>query len=403
MKKKILYIGLDVHKNTIDVAIATGRSNGKVRSYGKINSTLDALNKLIEKLHGNNPELRFVYEAGPCGYQIYRHLRSKKIDCAVVAPSMIPKRSGDRIKTDRRDAINLVRLFRAGELTSIYVPTVEDEAIRDLVRCRDDIRQIERKARQRLLAFLLRHGHHYCGKKHWTKGFYNWLATIKFSHPAQQIAFQEYIDTADECSQRIKRVTELIKVHVEQWCRFPFVRAYQAMRGVSFIVAVTVVSEIGDMNRFQNPKQLMAYLGLIPSEHSSGKSIRRGSITKTGNSHVRRVLVEAAWTYHLPARVSTILLKRQQGLSKNICDISWKAQTRLCTRYHRLIARGKTRQSVVIAIAREFSAFIWAIDREMGGPWPMEKGQNTNRPARGSTIKADPIKKVKDIKSIKAC
>ena len=365
MKKKVLYIGLDVHKNTIDVAIATGRSNGKVRSYGKINSTLDALNKLIEKLHGNNPELRFVNEAGPCGYQIYRHLQSKNIDCAVVAPSMIPKRSGDRIKTDRRDAINLVRLFRAGELTSIYVPTVEDEAIRDLVRCRDDMRRFEHKARQRLLAFLLRHGHHYPGNRHWTKVYYNWLATVRFSHSADQIAFQEYVDMVNECGQRLKRITEQIQAHVEQWDRSSFVKAYQALRGVSFVVAVTVVAEIGDMNRFQTPKQLMAYLGLIPSEHSSGKSIRRGSITKTGNGHVRRVLVQAAWTYRMPARVSTVLLKRQQGMPKSICDISWKAQTRLCARYRRLLARGKSKQTVVTAIAREFGAFIWAIDRKM--------------------------------------
>lgn len=365
MKKKILYVGLDVHKNTIDAAVANSRSNGKVRSYGKIDSTLDALDKLIDKLKGTNVELRFVYEAGPCGYKIYRHLATKSISCSVVAPSMIPRRSGDRIKTDRRDAINLVRLFRAGELTSIYVPTVEDEAIRDLIRCRDDIRRFERKARQRLLAFLLRHGYQYSGKRHWTKGFYNWLATIRFSHPAQQIALQEYIDAVTECSQRVKRITQQIQAHVEHWSRAPFVKAYQALRGVSLIVSATVVAEIGDMNRFPNPKQLMAYLGLIPSEHSSGKKVRRGSITKSGNSHVRRVLVEAGWSYRMPARKSIILLKRQQGLPKSVCDISWKAQTRLCARYRRLIARGKSRQATVTAIARELGAFMWAIDKQM--------------------------------------
>ena len=365
MKKKVLYIGLDVHQNTIDVALANDRSNGKVRSYGKIDSTLDALNKLIEKLQSKTIELRFVYEAGPCGYQIYRHLSSKSIDCAVVAPSMIPKRSGDRIKTDRRDAINLARLFRAGELTRIYVPTVEDEAIRDLVRCRDDMRRFEHKARQRLLSFLLRHGHHYRGTRHWTKVYYNWLATVRLPHPADQIAFQEYVDMVNECGQRLKRITEQIQTFVEQWSRAPLVKAYQALRGVSFVVAVTVVTEIGDMNRFQNPKQLMAYLGLIPSEHSSGKSIRRGSITKTGNGHVRRVLVQAAWTYRMPARVSTVLLNRQQGLPRSIRAISWKAQTRLCARYRRLLARGKSKQAVVTAIARELGGFIWAIDKEM--------------------------------------
>jgi transposase len=364
MKRKILYVGLDVHKNSTDVAIATDRSNGKVRSYGKIASTPDALNKLVKKLQVDDKQLRFVYEAGPCGYQIYRHLDAKGIHCHVVAPSMIPRRSGDRIKTDRRDAINLVRLFRAGELTSIYVPTTEDEAIRDLLRCRDDMKRFERKARQRLLSFLLRHGHQYSGKKNWTKGFYNWLATVKFSHSAQQITLQEYIELTNECSQRIKRITEQIQVHVEEWSRAEFVKAYQALRGVSHIVAARVVSEIGDMRRFPTPKQLMAYLGLIPSEHSSGKSVRRGPITKTGNSHVRRALIEAAWTYKMQARISSILLKRQQGLPKSVCDISWKAQNRLCARYRWLIARGKSRQTVVTAIARELSAFIWAIDKE---------------------------------------
>jgi transposase len=365
MKKKILYVGLDVHKNTIDIAVASNRSNGAVRSHGKIDSTLDALTKLIKKIWARGVELRFVYEAGPCGYQIYRYLKSKDIHCSVVAPSMIPKRSGDRIKTDRRDAINLVRLFRAGELTSIYVPSAEDEAIRDLVRCRDDMRRLERKARQRLLSFLLRHGHRYNGKRHWTKGFYNWLATIKFSEPAQQITLQEYIDTVNDCSESVKRLTQHIPTHVEQWSRGPFVKAYQALRGVSLIIAATVVAEIGDMNRFENPKQLMAYLGLIPSEHSSGSTVRRGSITKTGNSHVRRVLVEAGWSYRMPARKTIILLKRQQGLPKNVCDISWKAQTRLCARYRRLIARGKSRQNAVTAIARELGAFMWAIDKQM--------------------------------------
>ena len=365
MKQTLLYVGLDVHKKTTDVAIASGRSNGKVRSYGKITTTLDALNKLINKLQDGDKELRFVYEAGPCGYQIYRHLDAKGIYCSVVAPSMIPRRSGDRIKTDRRDAINLVRLFRAGELTSIYVPTPEDEAIRDLLRCRDDMRRIERKARQRLLSFLLRHGYQYSGKRHWTKGFYNWLATVRFSHSAQQVTLQEYIDVTNECSERIKRITQQIQIHVEEWNRAPFVKAYQALRGVSMIVAATVVAEIGDMNRFQNPKQLMAYLGLIPSEHSSGKTVRRGPITKTGNTHVRRVLIEAAWTYKMQARVSNILLKRQKGLPKSVCDISWKAQTRLCARYRRLYARGKSRQTVVTAIARELSAFIWSIDKEI--------------------------------------
>jgi transposase len=212
---------------------------------------------------------------------------------------------------------------------------------------------------------LLRHGHQYSGKRNWTKGFYNWLATVKFSYPAQQITLQEYTEATNECSQRIKRLTQQIQVHVEEWSRVRFVKAYQALRGVSLIVSATVASEIGDMRRFPTPKQLMAYLGLIPSEHSSGKTVRRGPITKTGNSHVRRSLIEAAWTYKMQARISTVLLKRQQGLPKSVCDISWKAQIRLCAKYRRLMARGKTKQTVITAIARELSAFIWAIDKQM--------------------------------------
>jgi len=364
MKKNILYVGLDVHKNTIDVALAEGGVEGEVRSYGKINSTVEALNKLIRKIKAKESKLQFVYEAGPCGYDIYRYLVSKGYACSVVAPSMIPRRSGDRIKTDRRDAINLVRLFRAGELTGIYIPTQEDEAMRDLLRCRDDIRRLERKARQRLLAFLLRHGFDYSGKN-WSQGHLNWLAGIKLDHPAQQIVLQEYIDAAQECTDRLKRITYQIQALVPQWSRAPFVKAYQALRGVSLIVATTVAAEIGDMSRFNNPKELMAYLGLVPSEHSSGNAVHRGAITRTGNGHVRRVLVEAAWTYKMRARKTITILKRQVGLSKSIQDISWKAQTRLCTRYHRLFAKGKTKQTIITAIARELSAFIWAIDREV--------------------------------------
>lgn len=365
MTKKILYVGLDVHKCSIDIAITGSQAKSPVRSYGQIDNRLGILDRVIGKLQSQATELRFVYEAGPCGYQIYRHLVAKGYACSVVAPSLIPKRSGDRIKTDRRDAINLVRLFRAGELTSIYIPTEEDEAMRDLLRCRDDMRRLERKARQRLLAFLLRNGHRYSGSKHWTQAHMKWLAKIKFNHCAQQIVFQEYLDSINECTERVKRITAQIRSQVPLWSREPYVKAYQALRGVSLIVATTVVAEIGDMGRFKNPKQFMAYLGLVPSEHSSGKTTRRGPITKTGNSHVRRVLVEAAWTYKLKPRKSSTILKRQQGLPKGICDISWKAQVRLCTRYWRLRMRGKSQQATITAIARELSAFIWAIDREV--------------------------------------
>jgi len=242
MTDNILYIGLDVHKNTIDVALAEGGVDGEVRSYGKIDNTTDALDKLLKKLQPDKSKLSVVYEAGPCGYEIYRYLISKGHACSVVAPSMIPRRSGDRIKTDRRDAVNIVRLFRAGELSSIYIPTEEDEAIRDLTRCRDDIKRLQRKVRQRLLAFLLRHGFRYRGKKNWTQAHMNWLAGVKMPHPAQQIVLQEYIDAADECTDRLQRITEQIQAMLSEWSRAPFVRAYQALRGVSLIVATTVVA-----------------------------------------------------------------------------------------------------------------------------------------------------------------
>ena len=365
MEKNILYVGLDVHKNTIDVAMADGQGKSQVRSYGKINNTPDALDKLLKKLQAGKSALSVVYEAGPCGYQIHRHLTSKGIRCSVAAPSLIPRRSGSRIKTDRRDAVNLARLFRAGELTCIYIPTREDEAMRDLTRCRDDIKRLQRKVRQRLLAFLLRHGFRYSGTKNWTKAHTNWLAGVKMDHPAQQIVLQEYIDAANECTDRVQRITEQIHAQLPEWSRAPFVRAYQALRGVSVIVATTVVAEIGDMSRFKKPKELMAYLGLVPSEHSSGNMVRRGSITRTGNGHVRRVLIESAWTYNMRARKTITILKRQEGLPKSICDISWKAQTRLCARYRRLYANGKSKQATITAIARELSAFIWAIDQEV--------------------------------------
>jgi transposase len=256
---------------------------------------------------------------------------------------------------------SLARLLRAGELTAVWVPDPEDEAMRDLVRAREDAKRVERRAKQRLAAFLLRHGRRYPGKTAWGRGYQRWLSELAMDHPAQQIVLQEYRDAVQEATDRGQRLTAQIRDLLPQWRQAPFVAAYQALRGVSLIVAVTVAAEIGDLSRFHNPKQLMAYLGLVPGEHSSGARVRRGRITKTGNGHARRVLVEAGWAYRLRARITRPLFKRQEKLSPSIKAIAWKAQLRLCTRYRRLLARGKAKQTIVTAIARELAAFLWAI------------------------------------------
>lgn len=365
MKRSIKYVGLDVHKDTIVIAIADEGRQKDVRTYGTIVHTMNAIDKFVRNQVSQGVELHCVYEAGPTGFGLYHYLRGNGVDCIVTAPSMIPKKSGERIKNDRRDAQNLARLHRAGELKEIYVPDPEDEAIRDLIRGRDDARQAGRKAKQRLLSYLLRHGHRYSGKSNWTRAHYNWLSDIKIGHPAQQITLQEYIEAVEETNGRVCRLTKEIARFVKEWRLEPVVSAIQALRGVSLLTAATVIAEIGPLARFAKPTQLMAYLGLVPSEHSSGSSTRRGGITKTGNGYARRALVEASWTYRFPARVSRHLRKRSHELPKSVRDIAWKAQLRLCDRFRRLRAKGKPSQVVNTAIARELIAFIWAISNEI--------------------------------------
>jgi len=365
MEKSIMYVGLDVHKNSIDVALADSGRESEVRHYGSIGGDLGSLDKLTRKLISQGKALHFVYEAGPCGYEIYRHLTKQGLDCIVVAPSLIPKKSGNRVKTDRRDAEMLARLHRAGELTAIYVPRLEDEAMRDLCRAREDAKSAERKARQHLSSFLLRSGYRYSGKTSWSLAHWRWISDLQMSHSAQQITLQEYVDAVRSCLERVERITEQIRQLSGQWRLGPVVEALQALRGVSLVVAATTVAELGDLSRFDHPRQLMAYLGLVPSEHSSGETTKRGGITKTGNGHARRMLVEAAWSYRLPARVSRRLRDRQQNLPQSVWEIAWKAQLRLCARYKRLISKGKQSQVAVTAIARELAAFMWAIARTL--------------------------------------
>ena len=271
MGKSVLYVGLDVHKMSVDVAIAEAGSGVGVRYYGRIGGDLEALDKVTRKLKAQGAELRFAYEAGPCGYQVYRHLTGQGWPCLVAAPALIPRRPGDRLKNDHRDALALARLLRAGELTPVKVPDEDDEAMRDLTRAREDAVSVERRAKQRTAAFLLRHGRRYPGKTTWGRGHWGWLTQQVMDHPAQQIVLQEYLDAVRQASARVQRLTGQIRELIPQWRRAPFVAAYQALRGVSLIVAATVVAEVGDLSRFNNPKELMAYLGLVPSEHSSGR------------------------------------------------------------------------------------------------------------------------------------
>ena len=361
----VKFIGMDVHKKTITIAIIDQGRKKQSRIYGSIANQPEALDKFCRKMVSTASRLHFVYEAGPCGYGIYRHLTQKGFDCMVAAPSMIPKKSGDRIKNDRRDAAMLARLHRAGELTAVYVPHPQDEAMRDLTRAREDAVMAARKSKQRLNAFLLRKGLTFAGRSKWSKAYFNWLSDITMPYAAQQVALQEYIDTVHENLKRVNRLTDQIRQLVPDWRFAPLVSALQAARGVSLITAVTVLAELGDLSRFDNPSQLMAYLGLVPSEHSSGESIKNGTITKTGNGHARKALIEAAWAYRMQARVSRSLLKRQHGVPEKVCQIAWKAQLRLCTRFRKLTARGKTKQKVVTAIARELSAFLWAMAKQL--------------------------------------
>jgi transposase len=368
MKDYITTVGLDVHKESIEIFLADGFGDREIRHYGRIGGDMESLDKAVRKLVSRGNRLEFVYEAGPCGYEVYRHLTKQGYRCTVVAPSMIPRRSGNQIKNDRRDAEALARLYRAGELTAVYVPGEEDESMRDLIRGRQDAVKGLRTARQQLGAFLLRHGIRYGGKTTWGSAHTRWLADVSMQHPGQQIALQEYIHAVRERTDRVERMTGEIMNLLAQWRMAPVVEALQALRGVAPIIASTVVAEIGDMRRFENPRQLMAYLGLVPSEHSSGGTVSRGGITKTGNTHARRVLVEAAQTYSFPARVSRHLLKRQEELPPPIRDIAWQAQVRLCGRFRKLMGRGKARNTVVAAIARELSGFMWAIAHQIETP-----------------------------------
>ena len=364
MKSTLKYVGLDVSKEKIAVAIADeGRE--KSRYFGMIPHTPEAIRKLVKKL-GDPQNLRFCYEAGPTGYPLYRQFLAMGIHCDVIAPSLIPQKPGEKIKTDKRDAIRLAQLYRAGELVSIYVPTSEDEALRDLVRAREDAKQDELRAKHRLTKFLLRNNiRPPKGVNKWTVKYRAWLDALTFKNPLSTLTFQEYYHQLQELEQRIQRFEEEINRQATEGVRAPVIQVLQSLRGIATLTAISLVAEIGSFKRFPTPSQLMAYLGLIPSERSTGNVRYQGEITKTGNRHARRLLIEAAWSYRYKPAVKGNLKKRLNGLPPAIQAISWKAQNRLHTKYYRLMSRGKEKGKAVAAVARELAGFIWAVMQEV--------------------------------------
>jgi transposase len=343
---------------------------------GEIANTPKKVEKLIAQLSAayDGGLLLFCYEAGPCGYGLYRQLIASGHDCQVVAPSLIPKKAGERIKTDRRDALKLARLLRSGDLTAVWVPDREQERMRDLSRARDDLKAQERKARQQLNAFLLRHGQHWPkGKSRWTPAHENWLAGLKLDDPWQQIVLETYIDAERAAGERVAQLTDQLMRALPQWSLAPVVDSLVALRGIDKLAAIVLLAELGDISRFDSPKQLMAFLGLVPSEHSTGGRRRQGAITLTGNSHARRMLVESAWSYRFPARQTKHLKSKAANASPAAKQIAWKAQVRLCGRYRSMTRAGKNTKLVCVAIARELAGFLWDIVRqEMPRLTPMQ-------------------------------
>ncbi len=355
------YIGLDVSKETIAVAIAeTGRE--KARYWGSIPHEAAAIRKLLKQL-GKKEELEICYEAGPTGYGLHRLLQSMGVRCMVVAPSLIPVRPGEQVKTDRRDSIRLAELLRAGELTGVYVPTPEDEALRDLVRAREDAREDLHRCKQRVLKFLLRYSIEppVTIKRRWTQKYREWLGKLAFSYGAQEATFREYLHTIREAEERLKRIEESLLEQAAQGSHATVIQAIKGLRGIAFITAVSLAAEIGSFSRFRSPMQLMAYLGLVPREYSSGQLVRRGRLTKAGNAHARRLLVEAAWSYRYRPAIKGELAERIAETDAEVQSISWKAQNRLHNKYRKLVSRGKNKNVAIAAVARELAGFVWAV------------------------------------------
>lgn len=359
-----IFIGIDVSKMRNAIAVADGERGGEVRFLGEVDASLESMRQVVKRIAAKCERAHFCYEAGPTGYGLHRLITSMGHLCTVVAPSLIPRRPGDRVKTNRRDAVGLARLLRAGELTAVWVPDESHEAMRDLVRARAAAVETQRVHRQQVSSFMLKHGRVFPRSKAWTMRYLRWLQEQKFDHPAHQIALQEMVDAVRTSKERVLRLEAAIEEFLPNWSLAPVVQGLQALRGVDLIVAATFVSEIGDLARFESPRQLMAYLGLVPSERSTGDTVRRGPITKAGNVRVRHMLVESAWTYRHPPRVGAKKLYKLEQVSPAVREIAWKAQTRLTARYRALSAKGKKTTIVCTAIARELVGFMWSIGQQ---------------------------------------
>ena len=358
-------VGLDTRKARIAVAVAEPGRSGEVRFQGEIANRPDAVRRLIERLADKHGRLRVCYEAGPCGYGLYRQITALGHDCTVVAPSLVPRKPGERVKTNRRDALTLARLLRAGELTGVWVPDPTHEAMRDLVRAREAAVEDLRRKRQAITSLLLKHGRTFAGRKPWGEMHRRWLQQQAFGHPAHEVLLQEMMLAERHARERLERIEAAIVRLLPGWSLAPVVEALQGLRGISVAAAVTIAAEVGDLGRFESARQFMGYLGLVPGERSTGETVRRLGITKAGNGRLRRVLVEGAWTYRHPPRTGKKKHYLREGLPPVVKDIAWKAQARLCARYRSLSARGKKLTVAVTAVARELAGFVWAIGREV--------------------------------------
>lgn len=381
--KETYYIGLDVHKDSIAIAFALGGSREDAVYHGECGGSIlsaeRALRKLAKKLEVPFRELKVCYEAGPTGYVLARRLLELGLECVVIAPTKTTRKPNEKVKTDKKDAKKTAREFRNGDVVEVRIPPATDEAVRDVCRARTDAVDDQSRAKQRLKSFLLRIGHSYTGKAHWGEAHMRYLRHLSIPTEAHQVVLEEYIQALDACRERVARLTERMIDLLDGWEWEPVVRAVMAFKGFQEVAAMTIVAELGDLRRFENPRSLMSFLGLVPGEYSTGTSRRQGSITKCGNGHARWMLVEVAQHYRTPPKVSAILSKRQEGQPRAVKEVSWRAQHRLNARYRRLKARGKREQKVVVAVARELAAFIWELQNKCGLPMPEPTpGNETN-------------------------